>query len=126
MEGVEFHKPAKLSNVDTIQTTHPDGMQSYRLDPMDITRVDVILMDNLGRRKPMSVYQSTMLVMVPVGDFGAQPFDPCGARDDDNKPIFLQRAIVDRTEIVQLAIGAVTKQFGMITKQGNGFRPPRM
>lgn len=89
-----------LGNTPAVCTTHDDGIQTFRVNPHDIEKVEVVLADNLGRTKVMSVHVSTCLALAPTGDFGCTAFDPIpGMRDPEGRPVFLQRITLSRIEV---------------------------
>ncbi len=88
-----------------------DGTQIYRSNPDDAALIPHLLIDQAGRQRPIALPASTILVMIPIGDFGAWPYDPMYSQmgdqlakvvDDQDRPCFSQRVVVARSEIFDM------------------------
>ena len=70
-----------------------------QLDATEVSTIDVVLRDSVGRIDKAIVSNSTILILVPVGDFGALPFDPLPDELHDGYPVFQQRIILGNMDV---------------------------
>lgn len=92
--------------------TTNDGLEvtCVYVDPNELTTVEAVLIDHLGRSQTLSVRLGTVLVAVPIGTLGDLPFDFANKRrDSDGRWVFHQRNFLLPQDVVSIASNAVQK-----------------
>ncbi len=95
----------QLGNTTAVKTTLDDGTQLFRTIASDVEQIEILLLDNNGRRKIVRGHMSTMLILSPVGELGSlafdRHFDPL-ARDEEGRICFIQRPMMSREEVFDM------------------------
>ena len=97
----------------------------YR-DPHDVKTTDIVLCDNVGRFKRITVRGSTGLVILPLPEFGEILFEPTGERDsrNDNRFVFRPRPVMIVQEVENMVKKMISRP--RITGAGTIRQFPRM